>query len=709
MVSLLDPLTVGTRTAPSRVVFGPHETNLGRGRTISERHVAYYERRAVGGAGVLVVEEASVHPSDWPLERAPLASECGPGWSAVVEACRPHGTLVLAGLGHSGGQGTSHWSQRELWAPSRVPEVNTREVPKWMDAEDIEAVIAGFAAGADLAVSSGCDGVEINAGQFSLVRQFLSGLTNQREDGWGTDRTLFARRVLAAVRAAVGPDAVVALRLSCDELAPWAGITPEDAPGLAAALVSGSDAPAEDTLGAGAPAGGAAGAARGGVLRGGAAAGPVVDLLTVVRGSIFSAGATRPDGHTAPGFNLDLTRSVRAAVSDVVGGAVAVVAQGSIVDVGQAQWALTDEVADAVEMTRAQIADAEVVAKLRSGVQERIRPCVLCNQMCQVRDNRNPIVSCVVDPRSGHETEDPPVPAPRADRDHGSATAVVDDPVPVRTDLLVVGGGVAGLETARVAASAGHRVTVVERGDRFGGAARTTALLPGRDRFALFADWLEAECRRLGVRLRTGVELDPSSVLERLAVAGDDPVSRVVVANGGRVGGRTFDVADGAVAVLDPSTVLTALDALPATGAALVWDPIGGPTGVGVAEVLAAAGRDVHLATPDLIVGNELARSGDLAPANARLARAGVVLHRRAVLRSVSAAGASLEDRFTGETAIVDVSAVVDAGHRLPADELRDGLAEAGHLRVVAVGDCVAPRTVHEAVLDARRAALAPT
>lgn len=657
MSSLLDPLTIGTRTAPSRIVFGPHETNLGRGRAISERHVAYYERRARGGAGVIVTEEASVHPSDWPMERGPLASECGPGWSEVVDACRPHGTLVLAALGHSGGQGTSHWSQRELWSPSRVPEVNTREVPKWMEAADIAAVVDGFAEAARSAVESGCDGVEVNAGQHSLVRQFLSGLTNQRDDEWGSDRSLFARQVLAAVRAAVGDDAVVALRLSCDELAPWAGITPEAATELAAAFA------ADD----------------------GAAC---IDLLTVVRGSIFSVGATRPDGHTPPGFNLDLTRSVRDAVRAVAGDRVAIVAQGSIVDVGQAQWALTDGVADAVEMTRAQLADSDVVAKLRSGEPDRIRPCVLCNQTCMVRDNRNPIITCVVDPSTGHETVDPQVPATRGPASDGG-------------EVLIVGGGVAGLEAARVAALAGHPVRVVERTERLGGAARTAALLPGRDRFSLFADWLQAECGRLEVELATGVAIDGAAV----EAAVDSGTAHVVVATGGRPGVPEFDVADDAVPVLTPTRVLEDLAAVP-SGAILVWDPIGGPIGVGVAELLAAAGREVHIATPDQIVGNELARSGDLAPANARLAQAGVIAHKRSLLRSVDGVGAALEDRFNATVTVVEVAAVVDAGHRLPDDELWETVHPVAGARAVQVGDSVAPRTVLESVLEGRRAAL---
>src|ERR1700680_4116831 len=203
-MKLLEPLALGARVAPSRVIFGPHETNLARGRAVSDRHVAYYAARAAGGAGVIVVEEASVHHSDWPYERCPLASECGPGWDAVASACHREGALVLAALGHAGGQGSSAYSQAPLWAPSRVPEVNSREVPKWMEPSDIAEVVAGFSAAARGAREAGLDGVEVNAGQHSLVRQFLSGLTNHRGDEWGQDRLRFAREVLRAVRSAAG-------------------------------------------------------------------------------------------------------------------------------------------------------------------------------------------------------------------------------------------------------------------------------------------------------------------------------------------------------------------------------------------------------------------------------------------------------------------------------------------------------------------------
>jgi 2,4-dienoyl-CoA reductase (NADPH2) len=638
-VRLLDPLDLGSRRVRNRIVFGPHETNLARRRALSDRHVAYYRRRAAGGAGAIVVEEAAVHSSDWPYERSPLASDAEVGWQSIADACHAGGALVIAALGHSGGQGSSAYSQLPMWAPSRVPEVNSREVPKEMEPADVAAVVEGFGRAAQAAMRAGVDGVEVNAGQHSLVRQFLSGLTNQREDEWGQDHARFGRDVLRAVRANAGDDAIVGLRLSCDELAPWAGIVPGAAGALAVELVE-------------------AGA---------------VDYLTVVRGAIFTVSATRPDGHTPPGFNLELVRSIR----DVLDPSIVVIAQGSIVDAGQAEWAVSDGVCDAVEMTRAQIADPDLANKLRAGDEARVRPCILCNQACMVRDARNPIVSCVVEPSSGHEWEDETV-------DGGSR---VDAP----RDVLVVGGGVAGLEAARVAAIRGHRATLADASDGLGGAARVAARGAGRGRLGAIVDWLEAECERLGVTFERGHEVTAEEI-----ASGE---GNVVLCTGSRPGRPTYVVDDDA-------TVRTAAAAL--AGAALpdgpvaVWDPIGGPIGISVAETLREQGRDVHLVTPDLIAGNELSRSGDLAPANVRLLGSGVMIEKRSLLRRVTADGVQLEDRFTGEPRALPVACVVDAGYRLPDDTLWH--ATGGQLP--RAGDAVAPRSIHEAILEARRRVL---
>jgi mycofactocin system FadH/OYE family oxidoreductase 1 len=599
------------------VLFGPHETNLARGRALSDRHVAYYRRRAAGGAGIVVTETASVHAGDQPYERAPLAADCLAGWTAVVAACRPFGTLVLASLGHAGAQGSSLWSQEPLWAPSRVADVVTRELPLEMERPELDAVLAGFATATRVAVAADVDGVEVDAAARSLLRQFASGLTNLRTDGYGTDRLRLLREVLGVVRGELGPGRVLALRLSCDEVAPWAGITPGIAAGYVRELA------------------------------------PLVDLLVVTRGS--GLADDRPDGHVPAGFNRELCAEMRAAA-----GGTLVVLQGSVVDPEQAQGALDDGTADAVEMTRALIADAGLVAKLRDG--QPVRPCTLCNQACRVRDVRNPLVSCVADPRSGHEVED--------------ADGVRDGTVRA---VLVVGGGPAGLEAARVLAGAGVAVRLVERSDRLGGALHLIAALPGRQRFGLLADWLAGECARLGVTVELGTETPSTD-------------GAVVVATGSRPRPPEFAV--------DGGCVVTAAEVLAGAqlpgGPVVVHDPVGGPIGVGVAELLAAAGRQVAVVTPDVVVGERL--GGDLAPASTRLLRAGVRRETSSVLRSADGRVAVVEDRWTGRSRTIPCAVVVDAGPLLPGDGLVGGLP---------VGDAVAPRTVLEAVLDGRRAASA--
>jgi mycofactocin system FadH/OYE family oxidoreductase 1 len=634
---LLEPLTLGSRTAPNRVLFGPHVTNLGDDdRRFTDRHTAYYERRARGGCGIVVTEGASVHPSDWPYERAPLAQRCAQGWSDIATACHAHGALVIASLDHAGGQGSSAYGQDPLWAPSRVPEVNSREVPKWMEANDIDAVVGGFGAAAAVAMAAGCDGVEINAGQHSLVRQFLSRLTNQREDAWGQDTALFAKQVIAAVRSTVPAGGVVGLRLSCDELAPWAGITPQMATGIAAELTSAG-----------------------------------VDYLVVVRGSIFSAEKTRPDFHEPTGFNIELARAVSAAVE------IPVVLQGSMTEIGQAEWALggyeDPAAADAVEMTRAQIADPDLVAKLTRGASEQIRPCSRCNQTCQVRDARNPIVTCVGEPTSGRETEDPDWYAPTASPHQ----------------VTVVGAGPAGLETARVLAIRGHRVTVAERSHTAGGLAAVAG--PNRP----IVDWLISECARLGVDLQT------ARTIETPGDIADD--GQIVVQCTGSLPGRLGFAAE--AEVIDIADLRTGVAALPETGPVVIIDPIGGPIAVALAEELA---ERAVLLTPDNIAGNELSRTGDLAPANVRLAQRQVRVERRTLVRVVREHTTStgpedrleveVEDRFTGNRRHIHCAAVVNCGFRFPTPPLSGVTLQAG--------DCVAPRTVHEAVLEGRRVAL---
>ncbi|MCD2112471.1 mycofactocin system FadH/OYE family oxidoreductase 1 [Rhodococcus rhodochrous] len=629
--ALTEPITLAGRTAPSRVIFGPHVTNLGDGRSFSDRHVAYYARRARGGCGIVVTETASVHPSDHPYERAPLAERCGDGYRRIVEACRPHGTLVLAGLGHRGLQGSSAWTRAPLWAPSRVPDPVTRELPAEATEREIAELVESFARVAVVAVDSDLDGVELDAGPTSLLRQFLSGLTNHRDDTYGTDRVRLLREVIAAVRTRIGADRILALRLSCDENAPWAGITPDIAAGYVRAIA------------------------------------PSIDLLTVVRGGLFSPESYRPAAHISAGFNDELCHRIREAVA----GSVPIALQGSVADLGHAQRALSDGTCDLVEMTRAQIADPGLVVAARRG--RRPRPCVRCNQACLVDDFHNPIVGCIANPEAGAETRDSPRPVTSA------------------RDVLVVGAGPAGLEAARVAATRGHRVVLVEADERVGGTIAAVSR-GGRPDFAALVEWLEQQCLESGVDIRTGTEVSAADIESALAAGAE-----VVQATGGLPRPPSFQVTA-------PERYATAAEVLsgirPPASRMVVWDPMGGPVARTVVDRLVERGVEVHYATGDPVAGSRLAPMGDLVAFDVRMQRAGVARHLGCRIGSVDADGVVLVDRVSGETAPVADAVLVDCAPLLP-----HGVSEQSGSW--SIGDRAAPRTVREAVREGYRVATA--
>ncbi|MDA8265094.1 MAG: NAD-binding protein, partial [Actinomycetota bacterium] len=315
--------------------------------------------------------------------------------------------------------------------------------------------------------------------------------------------------------------------------------------------------------------------------------------------------------------------------------------------------------------------------------------CTLCNQACQVRDPRNPLVSCIADPHTGYESVEEPPPLEPVALLGGSQA---------RRHLLVVGGGPAGLECARVAALGGLRVTVLERSGRLGGMAVAASRLPGHGRFARLVGWLEAECRLAGVEL----VMEHEAALEEL----DAHEGPIVCCTGSRPGRRSFALAQFAPA-LTAAEVLEAerLVGEAAPSPAVVFDPIGGPVGIGVAETLASLGAAVMLVTPHFVAGEQLARTGDLAPANVRLLRAGVTIARRSLICSVGASSITIEHRDSGEVSVMPLAVFVDAGHRLAEDSLCRSIS-AVRAGVLVAGDAVAPRTVLEAVLDARRVAM---
>jgi mycofactocin system FadH/OYE family oxidoreductase 2 len=643
---LFAPFPLGSREAPNRFVFAAHQTNFATHHRFEKRHAAYYGARAAGGVGLIVLEGSVVHPSDQPYEYIVRGydAQVVDGYRLVADAIHRHSALALAHLTHSGMQGSSHFSQLPLWAPSPVPEVNSREMPKEMEAEDIAAVIDGFAQAARHAMAGGLDGVEINAGQDSLIRQFMSPLTNLRGDDYGgslDNRLRVARAVIREVRTQVGDKGIVGLRMVGDEYAPWAGIKPEDAAEIAGLV----------------------------------AADGVLDFISVTSGSIYTTHLTRPGLYMPPGFAAHLAGIIKAAVP------VPVFAQGSIVEPQMAATLLSQQQADAVEMTRALIADPELPVKLREGYPEDIRPCILCNQDNIVGLVQNPRLSCVNNPAAGYEGDAEFAPLTRA---------------PVHYRVMVVGGGAAGLEAARVAAMRGHTVTVYEQSPHLGGALRLAAAAPGRERLALAVDWLEAQVRKLNVVVRTGVEVTPAQVR-------DEAPEAVIVAVGGRHGGYPAVTFDGTMPVVSSRQVLKG-EVPDQPGKAVVLDAIGDQMGMGVAEWLADHGWQVEVVTGDMFVGQRLTASLELTAWNQRACAKGIKLRPQVDVERVTGRTVIGVDHFDRRPVhIEDTDLVVAVAHDVPNEDLYFALKETGQ-RVFRVGDCVAPRTMSQAILEGYRA-----
>jgi mycofactocin system FadH/OYE family oxidoreductase 2 len=454
---LFSPLRVGSVTVPNRIVFSAHLTNLAQANRPGPDLVAYYEERARGGAGLIITEEQSVHPTDHPYERLIKAFDEAvvPAYRELTRRVHAHGTPVLAQINHNGGQAASTYTRLPVWAPSPVADPLFREVPKEMEAAEIAEVVAAYARVARHVRDGGFDGAELQASHSSLLRQFLSPYANRRADAYGGTverRARIVREIVAAIRAEVGRDFVLGIRIPGDEFIDG-GLTLEHSVQTVRILD------------------------RDGLLDYfNTSLGTATHTLFMVEGSM----------HLPPGYQLFTAAALRE-VTDLP-----VVGVGRVKDPAQAEQALAAGVCDLVGMVRQQIAEPETARKAREGRVEEIRLCISCNQDCIGREGLNLEIGCIENPAAGHELELGP----------GALR-----PAARRRRVLVAGGGPAGMQCAVVAARRGCEVTLCEAGPELGGQVRLAVRVPNRAELGDLVRNLEGELRRerVEVRLDTAV------------------------------------------------------------------------------------------------------------------------------------------------------------------------------------------------------------
>jgi mycofactocin system FadH/OYE family oxidoreductase 2 len=642
---LFRPLKIGPRETRNRILFGSHTTNLARHNLLSQRHADYYAARAEGGAGMIVLEEHIVHASDMPYESAVLGYLPGTAEAVrmVSERIHAHGALTLVQLNHNGQQSVSDHQQRELWAPSPVPDVSSREVPKEMEQADIHAVIDGFAQVARSIAQAGADGVELQIADRSLLRQFLSPLTNQRSDNYGgalENRLRFVQETLEAVDAAIGSGRVLGVRFCADELAPWAGLTPEQGLEIVRLLVVGGR----------------------------------IDYITVAMGSILSTHMFpfQASMHVPPGYAVHLAGAIKAAVD------IPVFAAGRIMNAAQAERILAEGQADGVEMVRALIADPNLPRLSREGRAGRVRPCISCNQGCQVRSVMNAVISCNVNPDVVHIQ---PLPAEKRPATGGQ-------------NVYIIGGGSAGLEAARTAASRGRQVVLYEREALPGGTVALAAKGPGRGELQLITDYLHSELAQFGVEVHMGIEVTAEMILAQRP-------HTVIVATGARTGTGLLPIPGHDLPhVTDVRRVLAGE---PVEGQrVVVIDETGSHGVLSAVEKLAAAGKSVEVVTEDFYVGRDLVATHDLVLWKQRVLPYSIIMTPHTSVIRIEPGKVIVTDRFAeGERELV-ADVVVLGTYERPAQELY--MALKGRVpQLLRIGDCVAPRRIEQAILEGRQ------
>jgi len=641
--NLFTPLQLGKVEVKNRISFQPHLTNLAVKNLPSEAQMYYWGERAKGGAGLIITEELTVHPTDMAYEKLidVYHAEVVPGFRKITDYVHQFDSKIFAQLNHNGQQGDGSLSRLPVWAPSPVPDVLFRETPKAMEPEDIEEVARYFALSAEHVRQGGFDGVELQFGHSSLARQFLSPLTNHRQDEYGgslENRLRAPLKFIAAVRKAVGNDFTLGVRMCADEMIPG---------GLDLAQVQEICAAFE--------------------------ASGLIDFMDLSIGTFYNLYLVEGSMHTPLGYTIPLAAGVREKLK------IPVFCTGRINDPVMAEKVLEAGQADMIGMCRALICDPFLPKKAKEGRLEDLRYCIACNQGCIGRIGMNKSIGCVQNPAIGREQE------------WGEGTL---KPAPVKKKVVVVGGGPGGMWAAKMAGRRGHDVTLFDKNDSLGGQVRTAMKGTGRDEFGVIIRNEKEQVDKAGVKVELEVEASAESVLKTGA-------DTVIVATGSKPKAHPVGGADGP-AVFNVWQVLDGTE-VPGDKICLI-DYDGHHRATATAEFLANQGKTVHMICSSLFIGAELGPTQDLYLTRQRLLQKGVTFTPDIAVMEVS--GEPGEKTVKGFNVYSNVwdewsgfdSVVLAMGQ--DADEDLYFALKGKVKELYRIGDCVAPRKVDMAIWE---------
>ncbi len=635
---ILEPLSVGPLELANRVIMVPMDTGMSQGaQPYSDREIAYFTERAAGGTA-LVITGATYVTDEF---EKPGSTFSAIGTDDVLPVLSRFADSIHSVGGKLGFQLTAGLGRNANPAELDKTPVSASAVPSFYDpslicraleTDEVKLLVRRMAEAAARVEKAGGDAVDIHGHTGYLIDQFLSSQWNHRTDEYGgslENRCRFAVEIIRAIKEAA-PGLAVSFRLSVDQRFPG-GRTTEESVEIAKILADAG-----------------------------------LDMMFVDDGSYEAMDYVFPPYYLGDGCMAPSARAVKEVVS------IPVLACGNL-DPDTAESVLASGGADLVGVGRGLIADPQWVAKLAQGKREDIRPCIRCNAMCIGAILTGGHVTCAVNPEAGFELERHITPAAEPRK------------------VVIVGGGPAGLEAARVAALEGHAADLYERAERVGGVLLPAATPDFKRELHRMIDWWEGQLDGL-----------PVTIHLNHPVTADDPAladaDKVIIATG------STPLVPGSIPGIDGPNVVGVIEAH--QGADLGKRVVvagGGLSGADLALELAQAGHEVSIVE----MANDIAR--DMLPINRltllrELDKAGIAIYTGYFVTAISPEGVTTSHQ--GGEQILPADSVVAAFGVRPDKSLAEELTRRD-IAFEEVGDCVRPAKVGEAINGGYLAAMA--